>query len=101
MLTAIGAPLKIANCYKEYSILLFDCQVVQGWGKPNPYMLRADIVLHVGANACRRPAGSHLHYDRQDHRAAVRLFVEKLAQCVLDFVLDKAPVGSVAVQANE
>jgi hypothetical protein len=46
-------------------------------------------------------AESHLHHDRQDHRAAVRFFVEKLAQCVLDFVLDKGPVGSVAVQANE
>ena len=29
------------------------------------------------------------HYDWQDHRAAMRLFVEKLAQRVLDLVFDE------------
>ncbi len=100
MLTAIGAPLKIANCYKEYSILLFNCQGVQGWINRHSTDVECRFIGLVG-DTCRRPAGSHLHHDRQDHRAAVRFFVEKLAQCVLDFVLDEGPVGSVAVQANE
>ena len=33
-----------------------------------------------------------LHHDRQDHRTAMRLFIEKLTQGVFDLVFDEGPV---------
>src|SRR5579883_2461214 len=43
----------------------------------------------------------YLHHHRQNHRPAVGLLVEKLAERVANLIFDERPVGSVAVETDE
>ena len=60
------------------------------------------FVLRAWPQAAKPAAQKlHLHHDRQDHWAAMRLLIEELAQRMLDLIFDERPVRGMAIQTNE